>query len=61
VCDGTYVCTFAWTIAQVDRSCNIEKKMLLVLESLTTKVDSLVSRENDFKFLRNSVGPDWIK
>lgn len=46
---------------KVDRSCIIEKKMLLVLESLTTKVDSLVSRENDFKYLRSSVGQDWIK
>lgn len=48
-------------MTQVDRSCIIEKKMLLVLESLTTKVDSLVSRENDFKYLRSSVGQDWIK
>lgn len=39
----------------------IEKKMLLVLESLTIKVDSLVSRESDFKYLRSSVGQDWIK
>jgi len=35
--------------------------MLLALESLTTKVDSLVSRETDFKYLRGSVGQDWMK
>ena len=31
-----------------------------LMGKLTTKVDSLVSRENNFKDLRNSVGPDWI-
>jgi hypothetical protein len=45
----------------VCRSAMIEKKMLLALESLTTKIDSLLGRENDFKFLRNNVGQDWMK
>jgi len=46
---------------KADRSAMIEKKMLLALESLTTKIDSLLGRENDFKFLRNNVGQDWMK
>ena len=46
---------------KLERSTMIEKKMLLALESLTTKVDSLVSRETDFKYLRNSVNTDWMK
>lgn len=46
---------------KLERSTMIEKKMLMALESLTIKVDSLVSRETDFKYLRSSVNQDWIK
>jgi len=46
---------------KIDTSAIVEKKVLLVLESLTNKVDSIVSRENDFKYLRNSLSQDWIK
>ncbi len=46
---------------KIDTSAIVEKKVLLVLESLTNKVDSIVSRENDFKYLRNSLNQDWIK
>lgn len=46
---------------KLERSAMIEKKMLLALESLTAKVDSLVSRETDFKYLRSSVNTDWMK
>jgi len=45
----------------VQRSQQQEKKIMQAMESLATKVDSLLQRETDFKFLRKGIGQDWIK
>ena len=45
----------------MDRSAQVEKKMISLLEGLTNKVNSLMTREKDFKFLRDASVGDWIK
>eukprot|EP00286_Rhodomonas_abbreviata_P019204 CAMPEP_0181292202 /NCGR_PEP_ID=MMETSP1101-20121128/2378_1 /TAXON_ID=46948 /ORGANISM="Rhodomonas abbreviata, Strain Caron Lab Isolate" /LENGTH=775 /DNA_ID=CAMNT_0023396651 /DNA_START=258 /DNA_END=2582 /DNA_ORIENTATION=- len=44
---------------KAEKSAQLEKKMLQALEGLTAKVDSLMQRDQDFKFLRGATAQDW--
>lgn len=46
---------------RADKTVQVEKKMMVLLEALTSKVNSLMEREQDFKFLRGASVGDWIK
>lgn len=46
--------------ARMERSSQIEKKLLTAMETIASKVDSLVDREKDFRFLRKGLTGDYL-
>lgn len=46
--------------ARQERQAQIEKKLLSAVESISSKVESLVDREKDFRFLRKGLTGDYL-
>eukprot|EP00282_Hemiselmis_andersenii_P040947 CAMPEP_0172058992 /NCGR_PEP_ID=MMETSP1043-20130122/7176_1 /TAXON_ID=464988 /ORGANISM="Hemiselmis andersenii, Strain CCMP441" /LENGTH=65 /DNA_ID=CAMNT_0012718627 /DNA_START=20 /DNA_END=217 /DNA_ORIENTATION=- len=46
--------------ARTERSAHTEKKLLAAIETIAAKVESLLDREKDFKFLRKGLTGDYL-
>mmetsp|Transcript_8425 Transcript_8425/g.19670 ORF Transcript_8425/g.19670 Transcript_8425/m.19670 type:complete len:362 (+) Transcript_8425:471-1556(+) len=46
---------------QVERNTEMEQKMMSLIVNIGSKVDTLVNRDKDFKFLKEGIGQDWLK
>ena len=46
--------------ARLERQAQMEKKLLTAVETISAKVEALVNREKDFKFLRKGLTADYL-